>query len=232
MGQKIADLRKSVDEGNPAETLQNCCSCAEDPRPSSAGPSTVKAVYSADRDHEDTNPKLPGRGQNVVIKSVAQPGSLVKHLTPINHRVVHTDDEIRIEQQTQEELAELNAEATFQILRDDWTDEAMMDLTQVLGKLALSKERVKVVLQHTQDKRFTCAQLNELLKTVALETHKEQVLFERYSHLIDKKNFETEVINAFTLSKSIRGSLKRKLTKSLTAKPQVLDSDEVFDTTV
>jgi len=150
--------------------------------------------------------------------NAAESGSPSKPETKIKS-VVHTEDEIRVERQTPEELAEMKAEAAFQILRDDWTDEAMRELMQETGKLALSKERVKVVLQHTQDKRLNCVQLNELLKTVALETHKEQILFERYPHLIDKRNFETEVVNAFTLSKSIRGSLMRKLTKSLTSRP-------------
>jgi hypothetical protein len=217
MGQKIAALREGLDEGDPSVTVQrHCCSCHDDPRPE-AGPSTVKAVYSASRDWQDA------KASNLPLDV----GHGREDATKINYvslnAVVHTEDEIRVEQDTPEERAERKAEAIFKYLRVDWSDEAMRELTQEVGKLALSKERVKVVLQHTQDKRLSCVHLNDLIKLVALEAHKEQVLFERYPHLTDKENFETEIVNTFTLSTSIRGSLLRKLTKFLISRPQVDD---------
>merc|ERR1719265_3133895 len=102
----------------------------------------------------------------------------VKQQAPQKTHVVHTEHEITVQHESPQDVAELRAQAVFETLRDDWNEEAMSALTSEIGKIALSKERVKVVLQHTQDKRVTCVQLNELLKTVALEAHKEQILFE------------------------------------------------------
>lgn len=224
MGQQIVVLRKVLDEGDPGVTVQQCCTCTEDPRPGQSkgkAGGMVQVVYSADGDVEDVDAKEPTQ---------ASP-------PPTQRAVVHTEDEIRVEQPPEdlsalptEERAKLNAEVTFRILRDDWDDKAMEELKIEIGKLALSRERVVVVLQNTQDKRLNCEQLNELLKTVALEAHKEQVLLERYAHLTDKSNFENDVINAFSLSKSVRGSVMKKLTKFLASKNEVMAS--VDDTTM
>jgi len=217
MGQKIAAPGNGLDEGDPSVTVEHhyFCSCQEDCRPSSAS-STVLAVYSASRDEQD----LESSDKPLDVEKCRQ----IKTGTGAQLKtVVHTEDEIRVGEEGPEELAELKAEAKFKYLREDWNEEAMRVLTQEVGQLALSRERVKVVLQHTQDKRLSCAQLNDLIKLCSLETHKEQVLFERYPHLTDRNNFETQIVNVFTLSKSVRGSLMRKLTKFLTSMPKVFE---------
>lgn len=196
-----------MDKGDPVDSLNHCCTCTEDPRPSAGSRGLANVIYSASRDQPEDHPT----SERLEVERGSKNTS---------NTVVHTEHEIRLERQDDsQELANIKAEARFKYLREDWNDEAMRDLTQEVNKLSLSKERVKVVLQHTQDKRLTCAQLNDLMKLVALEAHKEQVLFERYPHLKDRSSFETEVVNAFSLSKSIRASLMRKLTKFLISQP-------------
>lgn len=137
--------------------------------------------------------------------------------TPSSARaVVHTKDEIIIAEETStESLAKLRAEATFNGLREDYSDEQFQKLKEVVGSIPLSKERTRVILEDTEGHRLTCEQLSVILRLLAMDSLKEQVLIARYAHLVDKDSFRTAVVNQVTRSESMQASLVRKLTTKL-----------------
>lgn len=116
--------------------------------------------------------------------------------------------------------AERRAQELAEKLIGDMSEEDISRLSDEAAKHALSRERLNIVMEGTEGLRMTCAQLDNLVRLVTLDAHKEQVILARYAHLTDKPSFKEVVVAQFSLSKSMRENLLAKLMKSLTQDSQ------------
>lgn len=112
--------------------------------------------------------------------------------------------------------AEKRAQVIASKLSGDLGQDILDSCAEESGQLPLSKDRVKLLLERTEGFRMTCKQLDSLVRMVTLDAHKEQLISLRYAHLTDKENFRETVVAQFSLSKSMRDNLTKKLTKTLT----------------
>lgn len=111
--------------------------------------------------------------------------------------------------------AEHRANLLFQRLRKDLSPEGMLKMTQDTSKLALSRDRVAIMLERSKGYRLTCSQMKVMMESVSLDTHKKNVIYERYAQLSDKHCFVEEIVHNFTRSSSLRGVVMKDLSKHL-----------------
>lgn len=130
--------------------------------------------------------------------------------------VTVTKDEITIGEATPDQVANHRAAMIFKSLKEDFSEADLKALTDQLATVPLSRERVQVILDQTQNKRVTCEIFLEILRLVALDSHKETILYERYAHLVNREEFDEKVLSKIKRSTSGQGIMKKKLVKSLT----------------
>merc|ERR1719215_599917 len=111
--------------------------------------------------------------------------------------------------------AEQRAEAFFQSLDTDLTPEGLVKLTQETNKVPLSRDRVSILLEHSRGVRLTCSQMKAMIELVSLDSHKKNVMYERYAQLSDKEAFLEEIVHNFTRSNALRGIVIADLSSHL-----------------
>jgi len=117
--------------------------------------------------------------------------------------------------------AEQISDGVFRALSGAFSSSAWEGLQEELAAHALSKDRVAIILRHTEGLSLTCTQLDELVRLVSLEKHKEQLIFQRYTHLSNRSDFVVTVVHRYTRSETIRKRLIHKLNEYvLELKPQ------------
>ena len=113
------------------------------------------------------------------------------------------------------ELCDVRAEAILATLHETLVEEQIHAMREEARMVALSKEKLAVVLRCSEGKRLTCKQMWVLCGCVALENHKEAVILSRYAHLTDRENFREVVLEQFTRSEALRSKLMRRVKSKL-----------------
>lgn len=113
-----------------------------------------------------------------------------------------------------EDSSQSYARVVFDRLERDLLPDSVAAISDDVAKIPLSKERLELLLRSTRDFRLTCDQLKTLVGMVSLDSHKKDIICERYVQVIDKEGFIEIVLDNFSRS----ASLKRKLLIELNAK--------------
>eukprot|EP00403_Amphidinium_massartii_P008641 CAMPEP_0178414038 /NCGR_PEP_ID=MMETSP0689_2-20121128/22832_1 /TAXON_ID=160604 /ORGANISM="Amphidinium massartii, Strain CS-259" /LENGTH=179 /DNA_ID=CAMNT_0020035319 /DNA_START=40 /DNA_END=580 /DNA_ORIENTATION=+ len=166
----------------------------------------------------DRSEKVDADATVAVFMPGASPldGSNAEDPSQADRKVVVTQDEITVvDPNSPEGRAELYAERVRCTLSSSLGDDDMQAITAEVQQVGLSKERVKTVIERTNEKQLTCAQLQDLLKLLSLEAHRKQVIFLRYPHLVDRQAFNETILQQFTKSEALKKIVWRELVDHL-----------------
>jgi hypothetical protein len=111
--------------------------------------------------------------------------------------------------------SEQHARKVFQSLKKDFTEAAFAQMVAEVGKNALSRDKLAVLLEASQGVRLTCSQLQKMVELCSLDAHKKAVIYQRYAQISNKDKFADEVLNNFTRSNSLRSTIMKELDESL-----------------
>jgi hypothetical protein len=111
--------------------------------------------------------------------------------------------------------SEQHARKVFQSLKKDFTEAAFAQMVAEVGKNALSRDKLAVLLEASQGVRLTCSQLQKMVELCSLDAHKKAVIYQRYAQISNKDKFTDEVLNNFTRSNSLRSTIMKELDDKL-----------------
>jgi len=111
--------------------------------------------------------------------------------------------------------SEQHARKVFQSLKKDFTEAAFAQMVAEVGKNALSRDKLAVLLEASEGVRLTCSQLQKMVELCSLDAHKKAVIYQRYAQISNKDKFAEEVLNNFTRSNSLRSTIMKELDDKL-----------------